>query len=98
LEKLLADRSLCSTHTVDDVTYTTQFRDIALVALLHLHGENPVAYGFKHIRTHAQYAYSPYTIGFASDDDRQAAFAQWEAFRAADAPAENPADVPAGSE
>jgi hypothetical protein len=81
LEELLADATLCSTHTVDDVTYTTQFRDLALVAVLHLSGEDPVRYGFTSIRPHPQYVYSPYTVGFASDADRQAALAKWEEFR-----------------
>jgi hypothetical protein len=81
LEKLLRDATICSTHTVDDVTYITQFRDIALVAVLHLHEEDPTKFGFVNIRTHPQYAYSPYTIGFASEEDRQAAFAKWDSYR-----------------
>jgi hypothetical protein len=87
LEKLLGDRAICSTHTVDDVTYVTQFRDIALVAMLHLDGEDPAEYGFTNLRAHNDYVYSPYTIGFAEEADRQAAFAKWEAFRRSVAPA-----------
>lgn len=81
LEKLLGDVTLCSMHTVDDVTYITQFRDLALVAVLHLHGADPREFGFTNIREHAQYVYSPYTIGFSNEVDRQAAFTKWTEFR-----------------
>ena len=88
LEKLLGDAALCSTHTVDDVTYITQFRDIALVAVLHLSGEDPTEYGFTNLRPHDDYVYSPYTIGFAGEVDRQAAFTKWEEFRRTVAPSD----------
>jgi hypothetical protein len=99
LEKVLDDVTLCSTHTVDDVTYVTQFRDIALAAVLHLHGADPREFGFTNIREHAQYVYSPYTIGFSNEVDRQAAFSKWAEFRrTAESQAADDADNGLGSE
>lgn len=81
LEKLLADATICTTHRVDDQTYQTQFRDIALVAILHLYGEDPKEFGFERAREHSQYVYAPYTLGFKDDEERQVAIEKWEAFR-----------------
>jgi len=78
LMKLLTDTTVCTTHRVNNETFQTQFRDIALVAILHLLGHDPRMYGFERIREHSQYVYSPYTLGFKDEDDRADAFAQWE--------------------
>lgn len=80
LKKLLEDDDVCTTHRVNNETYQTQFRDIALVAVLHLYGQNPQMYGFERIRPHSQYVYSPYSMGFKSDEERQKAFDRWENF------------------
>ncbi len=81
LEKLLEDATVCTTHRVNNEEFKTQFRDIALVAILHLHGQDPKRFGFERIRAHSQYVYSPYTLGFKNEEDRAAAFDMWEKLR-----------------
>ncbi len=71
LKKLLADATVCTTHRVDDETYQTQYRDIALVVILHLYGQDPKEFGFERAREHSQYVYAPYTLGFKNDEERQ---------------------------
>ena len=78
LIEMLGDTTVCTTHRVNDDTYQTQFRDIALVAVLHLAGYDPQMFGFERIRPHSEYVYSPYTLGFKDAKDREAAFAKWE--------------------
>ena len=78
LMKLLGDANVCTTHQVNNEKYQTQFRDIALVAVLHLAGYDPQTFGFERIRPHSEYVYSPYTLGFKDEKDREAAFARWE--------------------
>ena len=90
LMKLLGDATVCTTHRVNDDTYQTQFRDIALVAVLHLAGYDPQMFGFERIRPHSEYVYSPYTLGFKDEQDREAAFAKWEKIKPKVAP--DPAD------
>lgn len=82
LEKLLDDATVCTTHRVNNEEFQTQFRDIALVAILHLYGQDPKDFGFARAREHSQYVYSPYTLGFKDEDERAAAFAKWERVRA----------------
>ena len=78
LLKMLGDVTVCTTHRVNDDMYQTQFRDIALVAVLHLAGYDPQMFGFDRIRAHSEYVYSPYTLGFKNEEDRKAAFAKFE--------------------
>jgi hypothetical protein len=42
---------------------------------LHLVGRDPREFGFRHIQTSEQYVYQPHTVGFDSDEDREAATA-----------------------
>ena len=81
LMKLLNDATVCTTHRVNNEQFQTQFRDIALVAILHLLGRDPKQFGFDRLRAHSQYVYSPYTLGFKDSTDREAAFAKWEKVR-----------------
>lgn len=80
LLKLLDDASVCSSHRVNNVSYETQFRDIALVAILHVLGEDPKEFGFDRIRANSQYVYSSYTIGFETDEQRKAVFDKWDSY------------------
>jgi hypothetical protein len=82
LMKLLDDATICTTHRVNNETFQTQFRDIALVAVLHLAGYDPQMFGFERIREHSEYVYSPYTLGFKTEDERTAAFSKWEKVKA----------------
>lgn len=64
--------------------YEYQVRDIALAMLWHLHGENPAEHGFdrKRIGPHRWFVYRLGSMGFSSETDRDAAFAEWTAFEA----------------
>ena len=87
LEKLLTDTQVCATHRINNgPTYETQVRDAALVALLHLRGRDPKEFGFDRLQANSQYVYSPYSIGFAEAEEREKAFAKWEAFNKSDQP------------
>jgi hypothetical protein len=79
LEKLLQDPSICTTHRVNETTYETQLRDVALACIMHLSGYDPKGFGFDRIQTQEHYVFSPYTLGFESEEHRKAVFAKWEA-------------------
>lgn len=72
LEKLLSD------STVSIQARNVQIRDIALAALIHMHGEHPRDYGFKTARREDMMVYSASTLGFPSDAERDAALAMWK--------------------
>ena len=63
------------------VNFEYQVRDIALAMLWHLNGEHPSDHGFGvRVREHRWFVFSPGSIGFASDEERDAAFAEWAKF------------------
>ncbi len=63
-------------------TFTCQVRDVALLATLHLMGQNPADYGFVNLQRHAQTLYAPTSAGFKSDKERTRAFSHWRLWRA----------------
>jgi hypothetical protein len=71
LEPLLQD------ETVSNQTRNVQIRDVALAALIHMHGENVEDYGFANVRTEINTIYSAPTLGFETDDARAYALARW---------------------
>ncbi|MFK7821098.1 MAG: hypothetical protein AB8G99_20445 [Planctomycetaceae bacterium] len=62
--------------------YEYQVRDIALAMLWHLHEEDPAKHGFdsNRVRRHPRFVFAQKTLGFSSDADREAAFAEWNEF------------------
>ena len=70
--------------------YQYEVRDIALAMLWHLHGEKPGNHGFdpKRARPDTRFVYSLAGLGFSSEKDRKAAFAEWAAFESKQAPIE----------
>ena len=56
-----------------------QVRDAVLAMIIHLHGEDPAAYGFKLLQADELTIYAVYTMGFLEDSERDAAFAKWNA-------------------
>lgn len=83
LEDLLHDETeLDSRRYGDNVIYSTRVQDVALVAILHLTGQDPVAYGFDKLRENGQFLYQPDSAGFESDDARRAALQSWWRWRA----------------
>ncbi|MCA9216314.1 MAG: hypothetical protein KDB27_24770 [Planctomycetales bacterium] len=75
LDKLLAD----STAAIG--SSSVQIRDVALAALIHLNGENPIDYGFKSTVRSSDAVFVVNTLGFDSEQDRVAAFEKWVARR-----------------
>lgn len=63
-------------------TYEYRVRDIALAMLWHLHGENPAEHGFdgKRLKPSKRYLFALESMGFTSEEQRDAAFAEWEKF------------------
>lgn len=74
------DRTICYTQRINNVTYQTQVRDVALAAAIHLLGEDPKTFGFTRIQQNSLMLYQPGTISFANEKDRLAAFDKWEQF------------------
>ncbi len=83
LEELLKDETeLDSRRYGDNIVYSTRVQDVALVAILHLTGQNPVEYGFDKLRENSQFLYQPDSAGFESDDARREALRSWWRWRA----------------
>lgn len=57
--------------------FNTQLRDVALVAVIHLSGEDPKEYGFPRISPDPNFLYNIRTVGFSSDEQRKKAFDHW---------------------
>lgn len=76
LEALLDDTSLCTTRTVNKIRFTTQLRDVALYAMIHLSKEDPKQFGFVNITGQTPVASSS-MLGFVSDEERESALARW---------------------
>ncbi|GIW92745.1 MAG: hypothetical protein KatS3mg110_0786 [Pirellulaceae bacterium] len=84
LEKLLDDATPCiPAQAVNQQTFETQLRDVALAVLWKLHGEDPRQHGFSNrVQEDPQLGFHPSTLGFNSAEERKAALEQWRAFRA----------------
>lgn len=82
LAPLLEDTGVCMQFQNNNMNYTTQVRDVALAATIHLYKLDPKTFGFDNIRTNPQYGFDPASLGFKSDDDRTAAKKKWDEFRA----------------
>jgi len=78
LQQYLDDQTEVSLPTVQGDQFSTQLKDVALVAVLHLSGENPKEFGYPRISTDPNFLYNIRSIGFSSDEQREKAFAQWE--------------------
>ncbi len=81
LEELLHDETELDTRRTSDAIVTTRIQDVALVAVLHLTGQNPVEYGFDKLRDNSQFLYQPDTAGFSSDEARREALMSWWRWR-----------------
>jgi hypothetical protein len=60
----------------EEVAYSSLVCDVALVAMLHLTGQNPHDYGFTKLRPN-KYFYEHNTAGFDSQQQRARALSQW---------------------
>ena len=82
LESLFDDESvLAELQRREQKTFTSQVRDVALVAAIHLIGKHPREFGFRELRTNANSLYALNTAGFDSDENRAAAFRLWKLWR-----------------
>ncbi|MEX0585362.1 MAG: hypothetical protein WD176_01870 [Pirellulales bacterium] len=83
LELLLSDATDLQQRRQNSVTtFSSRVQDVALVALLHLTGQDPEEYGFSGLREDQKYVYLPGTIGFDTDEQRQMAFSKWKRWSA----------------
>jgi hypothetical protein len=82
LEGQLEDNTRLSARRVNDQTFETQVRDVALAALLHVTGQDPGEYGLDQLQPNEQLLYNPSTAGFETEEQRAAALAKWKAYRA----------------
>jgi hypothetical protein len=81
LETLLEDTARCTAHRINNVTYETQLRDVALVAILILKKQDPKKFGFSRLQMNPSTSFSTSTIGFENDDTRKKVFTNYEEFK-----------------
>lgn len=78
LSKYFEDDTEVSLPTVQGDQFNTQMKDVALVAVLHISGEDPKEYGYPRISTDPNFLYNIRSIGFITPQQRQQAFEKWE--------------------
>ncbi len=81
LRPLLDDATQCWVWQIGNRRFSTQLRDAALAAVIHLSGGNPRDFGFDRLQMNPQTLYAPHTLGFADDQERAAARRAWESSR-----------------
>lgn len=82
VETLLDDETVLSmSRRKNQVVWSVQVRDVALVTALHLCGEKPRDFGFEKLRDHATYVYQYSSAGFDNPEKRKAVFARWAEYR-----------------
>ncbi len=77
LAPLLKNQTTCLTCQRGKECYTTQLRDAALAAIIHLSGEKVSDYGFPMAPTNQQKFPIAYMLGFANDATRKEAIDKW---------------------
>jgi hypothetical protein len=82
LEPLLDDDTVCSPVGPGQPTTSVQIRDVALVVMLHLSGQQPADYGYVHARIQPQQLFQLETLSVGTEQQRDQAIAQWRAWRA----------------
>ena len=60
---------------------TSQIRDVALVASIHLMRQSPREFGFRNLAASPKFLFVPNTTGFATEEERDKAFRQWAEWR-----------------
>ncbi len=78
LEDLLEDTGRCSAHRINNVTYETQIRDVALAAILIMQDQDPKKFGFNRIQRNETSVFSTSTVGFENEDKRKKVFAKYK--------------------
>lgn len=81
LEPLLSDAASCNPNPDEAKTpYRCEIRDVALCAIIHLHGRKPKDFGFEKIQPHPQTLFNQNSMGFESAAQRTAALARWKSW------------------
>lgn len=81
LEPLLSDAASCNPNPDEAKTpYRSEIRDVALCAIIHLHGRKPKDFGFEKIQPHPQTLFNQNSMGFESPAQRTAAVACWKSW------------------
>ena len=84
LEPLLEDSTRfyerSNTTNGQRVHVTTEIRDVALLAAIHLTKQSPAAFGFEPLRSD-KFLYMPETAGFKTPEARDLAFKKWETWK-----------------
>jgi hypothetical protein len=75
---LLEDKTRCATQRINNVTFETQLRDVALVAILILQKKDPKAYGFERLQPSPATVFVLSSAGFEDDAKRAQALDQWK--------------------
>ena len=79
LAPLLEDADNCG-ESEDSEKFQCQVRDVALVALIHLSGQDPREYGFDRFQSIDIQSFDNSRLGFPSKAARKAALAKWAAW------------------
>ncbi len=82
LEEMLEDATVMTTQRLNNKSYQTQVRDVALAALVKLTGQDFKKFGFDRLQTHQQIVFNPSTLGFETDEARNKSLEAWKNFRA----------------
>jgi hypothetical protein len=78
LEGVLSDTARCSAQRVNNVTYETQLRDVALAAILILQKRDPKRFGFERIQRNEQTVFVTGSVGFENEDRRKKVFSKYD--------------------
>lgn len=81
LETLLKSKTVYAQSQIANQVVETQFRDVALAALLKITGQKPLDYGFDRMQPHRYEVFHPRSLGFRSEEKRLAAIAAWRKYR-----------------
>ncbi|MBA2115194.1 hypothetical protein [Bremerella alba] len=78
LNQYFENETEVSLPTVQGDQFNTQLRDVALVAVLHISGEDPKEFGYPRISTDPNFLYNIRSIGFTTAEQREQAFRKWD--------------------
>lgn len=80
IEPLLEDKAVIFPKQ-QNIFFEAQMRDVALASLLHLSKQNLKEFGFEKAETNPTTLFSVHTLGFETEEKREAALKKWREFR-----------------
>ena len=81
LESLLGNELICTEFRRQNAQIAVQIRDTALAALLHLTKQDFTKAAYPSLKLGGPYVFNLATLGFATDEQREAALANWSSAR-----------------